>query len=99
MVIVTDPFVPYGDLPREKESGLSPFRGRADVIIRTTTSATSDKRQATSEAFEINYPGEYEVKDISIKGWPLTSLKSETPAYAEATAAAASQNNQERLIW
>ncbi|MEK7624313.1 MAG: MBL fold metallo-hydrolase [Patescibacteria group bacterium] len=88
LVIVTDPFVPLRGISHgeKKESGLSPFRGRADVIIRTTTSATSDKRQATSEAFEINYPGEYEVKDISIKGWPLTSLKSETPAYAEATA-------------
>jgi len=67
LVIVTDPF--------EKETDLSPFRGRTDIIIRTLTQTSSDKRQATSgsESFEIYYPGEYEIKNVSIKGWPITA--------------------------
>ena len=69
LVIVTDPF--------EKDNDLSPFRGRADIIIRTVAQASSVRRQASSEneAFEISYPGEYEVKDISIKGWSLPGAK------------------------
>ena len=67
LVIVTDPF--------EKESGLSPFRGRTDIIIKTITPASNVKRQASNEneVFEISYPGEYEVKNVSIKGWPITA--------------------------
>jgi len=73
LVVVTDPF--------EKESNLSPFRGRADIIIRTIAQTSSDKRQATSggDAFEVSYPGEYEIKNVFIKGWPLpiSNLKSQ----------------------
>jgi len=66
LVIVTDPF--------EKDNDLSPFRGRADIIIRTIA-PLSNNRSRSAEAFEISYPGEYEVKDISIKGWSLPGAK------------------------
>ncbi|MFA4872302.1 MAG: MBL fold metallo-hydrolase, partial [Patescibacteria group bacterium] len=66
LVIVTDPF--------EKESNLSPFRGRTDIIIRTTAPLSNDRLQP-AEAFEISYPGEYEVKNISIKGWSVQTSK------------------------
>jgi len=65
LVLLTDPF--------EKESKLQPFRGRADIIIRTIAQASGVKRQAASgsEAFEVDSAGEYEIKNISIKGWVL----------------------------
>lgn len=66
LVIVTDPF--------EKDNDLSPFRGRTDIIIRTIA-PLSNNRSRSAEAFEISYPGEYEVKDISIKGWSLPGAK------------------------
>ncbi|MFA5084107.1 MAG: MBL fold metallo-hydrolase [Candidatus Paceibacterota bacterium] len=66
LVVVTDPF--------EKESNLSPFRGRADIIIRTIA-PLSNKRSQSAEAFEVSYPGEYEIKDVSIKGWSLPGTK------------------------
>ena len=69
LVIVTDPF--------EKESKLSPFRGRTDIIIRTTAPLSNSQSQP-AEAFEISYPGEYEVKNVSIKGWSIQTSKSET---------------------
>jgi len=71
LVIVTDPF--------EKESKLSPFRGRTDIIIRTTA-PLSNKQPQQAEAFEISYPGEYEVKNVSIKGWALPPAKNKQPA-------------------
>lgn len=74
LVLVTDPF--------EKEKDLTPFRGRADVIIRTvayltrsTSSGLTNQKEA-ADAFEINYAGEYEVKNVSIKGWPTQNLRS-----------------------
>lgn len=66
LVLVTDPF--------EKEKDLTPYRGRADIIIRTVAYLTNQKEAA--DAFEINYAGEYEVKNVSIKGWPTQNLRS-----------------------
>jgi L-ascorbate metabolism protein UlaG (beta-lactamase superfamily) len=71
LVIVTDPF--------EKESKLSPFRGRTDIIIRTTAPLSNNKPQP-AEAFEVSYPGEYEVKNVSIKGWALPAQAGLPPA-------------------
>lgn len=72
LVLVTDPF--------DKEIGLRPYRGRADIIIRTIVQMPSVRLQASSEAdtFEINYPGEYEIKNVFIQGWPLTNSKLKT---------------------
>ena len=70
LVLVTDPF--------EKESKLQPFRGRADIIIRTITQASGAKRQASSgtETFEVNSSGEYEIKNVVVKGWLTRNLRS-----------------------
>ncbi|MDP3052783.1 MAG: MBL fold metallo-hydrolase [bacterium] len=62
LVIVTDPF--------EKEGDLAPFRGRADIIIKTIA-PLSNEQNKPAEAFEISYPGEYEIKNVSINGWSL----------------------------
>lgn len=69
LVIVTDPF------DFDKANKLSSFRGRTDIIIRTTAPLLSDERQQSAEAFEINCPGEYEVKEVSIRGWSLPATK------------------------
>jgi len=46
------------------------FRGRADIIIKTQAPITNNQTPKTDEGFEITYPGEYEVKNVSVKGWP-----------------------------
>jgi hypothetical protein len=70
LVLVTDPF--------DKEMDLTPFRGRADIIIRTVAFPPTNQKDQKEEsgAFEINFAGEYEVKNISVRGWPLPNLKS-----------------------
>jgi L-ascorbate metabolism protein UlaG (beta-lactamase superfamily) len=67
LVLVTDPF--------EKESKLQPFRGRADIIIRTLGSLSTNHK-SSGEAFEINSSGEYEIKNVIVKGWPTRNLRS-----------------------
>ncbi len=101
LVVVTDPF--------EKESNLSPFRGRTDIIIRTVAQtssvppearlATGGKRQASSEseAFEISYPGEYEVKNVSIKGWSITA--SSVPPEARLATGGKHQDSSLRSVY
>jgi len=74
LVIVTDPF--------DKESGLTPFRGRTDIIIKTIA-PLSIKRQASEEGFEIDYPGEYEVKGVGVEGWPIKSKKEDSKEKSE----------------
>lgn len=64
LVVITDPF--------EKENNLSPFRGRADIIIRTLTELPS-KNHFSTEAFEIDYAGEYEIKNVKVQGWSVSS--------------------------
>lgn len=77
LVVVTDPFVPLRGISQseKKEDQLKPFRGRADIIIRTIAPLSSNQAEP-AEAFEISYPGEYEIKDVSIKGWmlPISNL-------------------------
>lgn len=68
LVLVTDPF--------EKEKDLQPYRGRADIIIRTIAYLPANQKEGATDAFEINYAGEYEVKNVSIKGWPTQNLRS-----------------------
>lgn len=69
LVIVSDPF--------EKENGLTPFRGRADIIIRTLTTLPL-KNHSAEKIFEIAYPGEYEIKTVKIQGWPILPPKGKT---------------------
>jgi len=63
--VITDPF--------DKESGLTPPRGNADIVILgekqnqlyTATSGVS------GEPFLVNDPGEYDIKGVTITGIPL----------------------------
>lgn len=64
-VAVTDPF--------HKDSGLTPPRGAADILIlaeknKKLYSATSG---FSGEPFLINDPGEYDVKGVTVTGIPL----------------------------
>ena len=63
--IITDPF--------DKESGLTPPRGAADVLVLAEKknplySATSG---ISGDPFLINDPGEYDVKGVTVTGSPL----------------------------
>lgn len=63
--VITDPF--------DKESGLTPPRGAADIIILaeknnklyTSTSGVS------GEPFQVTDPGEYDIKGVTVTGIPL----------------------------
>lgn len=64
-VVITDPF--------DKESGLTPPRGAADIVILAEKknklyNATSG---ISGEPFLINDPGEYDVKGVTVTGIPL----------------------------
>lgn len=63
--VITDPF--------DKESGLTPPRGAADIIIlgekqNKLYNATSG---VSGDPFLINDPGEYDVKGVTVTGIPL----------------------------
>ena len=63
--IITDPF--------HKDSGLTPPRGAADILIlaqknKALYSATSG---ISGEHFDITDPGEYDVKGVTVTGIPL----------------------------
>lgn len=63
--VITDPF--------DKESGLTPPRGAADILILSEKlnklyNATSGM---SGEPFLINDPGEYDLKNVTITGVPL----------------------------
>ena len=74
LVMVTDPFAPLRGISRsdKEENHLQPFRGRTDIIIKTMAPLSNSQRQS-AEAFEISYPGEYEIKNVSIRGWAITA--------------------------
>ncbi len=63
--VITDPF--------DKESGLTPPRGAADIII--LSEKNNQLYTATSgfsgEPFLVNDPGEYDLKGVTITGIPL----------------------------
>ena len=67
--IITDPF--------HKDSGLTPPRGAADILI--LAEKNSKLYSATSgisgEHFDITDPGEYDVKGVTITGVPLNQEK------------------------
>ncbi len=48
-------------------------RLKADVILRTLT-LTGETQDSPAE--EVRFPGEYEMKDIAIQGWPLKAESS-----------------------
>jgi L-ascorbate metabolism protein UlaG (beta-lactamase superfamily) len=74
LTIVTDPF--------DSSIGLTPPRGKSDIIIKTLMPAIDPETskpavQDESEEQVIHGPGEYEVKGVVINGWRLTKDSSE----------------------
>lgn len=67
VTIMVDPF--------ESSTGLSAPRFKADIVIKTLTPALQPGKPHPEthdgEMFNVAGPGEYEIKGISITGWPL----------------------------
>jgi L-ascorbate metabolism protein UlaG (beta-lactamase superfamily) len=63
--IITDPF--------HKDSGLTPPRGAADVLIlaQKNSKLYSAASGISGEPFDITDPGEYDIKGVTITGIPL----------------------------
>lgn len=63
--IITDPF--------DKESGLTPPRGAADVLIlaEKANKLYNAVSGVSGEPFLINDPGEYDIKGVTVTGIPL----------------------------
>lgn len=63
--VITDPF--------GKESGLTPPRGQADIVIlaESANSLYSTYSSLSGEPFIINSPGEYDLKGVTVSGIPL----------------------------
>ena len=74
LTIVTDPF--------DSSIGLTPPRGKSDIVIKTLMPAIDPETskpamQEEGEEQVIGGPGEYEVKGIVISGWRLAKDSSE----------------------
>ncbi len=63
--IITDPF--------HKDSGLTPPRGAADILIlaQKNSKLYSSDSGVSGEHFDITDPGEYDVKGVTVTGVPL----------------------------
>jgi len=63
--IITDPF--------HKDSGLTPPRGAADILILASKSSKlySAESGISGQHFDVTDPGEYDVKGVTITGVPL----------------------------
>ena len=68
-VVITDPF--------HKDSGLTPPRGAADILIlaQKNSKLYSAISGISGEPFLINDPGEYDVKGVTVTGVPLKQEK------------------------
>lgn len=75
---ITDPF--------NKESGLTPPRGAADVLIlaEKTNKLYNAVSGISGDPFMINDPGEYDVKGITVTGIPLKQDEGEKTRYVTA---------------
>lgn len=64
-IVVTDP---YG-----KESGMTPPRGNADIVVlaEKTNPLYSGFSSLSGEPFMVDSPGEYDVKGVTVTGIPL----------------------------
>ena len=69
--IITDPF--------GKESGLSPVRGAADIIISSNPNSELCNNFSSIQGtpFIVNGPGEYDIKDIFVMGLPADAKESD----------------------
>jgi L-ascorbate metabolism protein UlaG (beta-lactamase superfamily) len=73
--IITDPF--------HKDSGLTPPRGAADILIlaQKDKSLYSAESGISGERFDITDPGEYDVKGVTVTGVPLKQDDAHITAY------------------
>lgn len=67
--IITDPF--------HKDSGLTPPRGAADILVlaEKTSKLYSADSGISGEHFDITDPGEYDIKGVTVTGIPLKQEK------------------------
>ncbi len=63
--IITDPF--------HKDSGLTPPRGAADILMlaQKNSKLYSSNSGISGEHFDVTDPGDYDIKGVSISGFPL----------------------------
>lgn len=76
LTIITDPY--------DSSIGLTPPRGKSDIVIKTLMPAIDPEKslpvaQNESEEQVIIGPGEYEIKGVVITGWPM--MKDSSEAY------------------
>lgn len=62
VVLLIDPF--------DKEIGLTPPRGKTDIVLSTHSHIDHASTEGFEESFIVDTPGEYEIKDVVIKGIP-----------------------------
>lgn len=62
VTVITDPF--------DKKIGLTPPRGKTDIVLSSHSHDDHDNLDSFNESFVIKYAGEYEVKGIIIRGIP-----------------------------
>lgn len=60
VTVITDPF--------DKKIGLTPPRGKTDIVLSSHSHDDHDNLDSFNESFVIKYAGEYEVKGIIIRG-------------------------------
>ena len=67
--IITDPF--------HKDSGLTPPRGAADILILADKNSKlySAVSGISGEHFDITDPGDYDIKSVAVSGFPLKQEK------------------------
>jgi L-ascorbate metabolism protein UlaG (beta-lactamase superfamily) len=68
-VVLSDPF--------DNKTGLTPPRFKADIILKTLTPLPITSEQNQSAGHLISGPGEYNIKDAAITGFPLAKESSE----------------------
>lgn len=74
LTLITDPF--------DSSIGLTPPRGKADAVLKTLTSwpleeERGKKKEESEDGKMISGAGEYEIKGIEVRGWPLLKESSE----------------------
>ena len=69
--------------PYESSTGLTPPRFKSDIVIKTLLPAITEEAQkpisyTDGETNIISGPGEFEIKNVVIRGWPLHADSSES---------------------
>lgn len=62
VVLLIDPF--------DKKIGLTPPRGKTDIVLSTHSHIDHASTEGFEESFVVDTPGEYEIKGVAVKGVP-----------------------------